>query len=66
MESHGNTWRVTGPNKFFEDPFASVNLPVPFFLVGDAFIGDGVESAFLSGQAWQSILLHFLADVKIE
>lgn len=44
-------WRYSQPYKFFGEPFVSINLPAPLFLAGDAFIGDRIESAFLSGLA---------------
>jgi predicted NAD/FAD-dependent oxidoreductase len=53
-------WRYSQPYKFFGEAFASVNLPAPLFLAGDAFIGDRVESAFLSGLAVAEHILSFL------
>jgi len=53
-------WRYSQPYKFFGEPFASVDLPAPLFLAGDAFIGDRVESAFLSGLAVAEHILSFL------
>jgi predicted NAD/FAD-dependent oxidoreductase len=57
---HIHRWRYSQAIQGFGEPYAYFDQPGPLFLFGDAFGGNRVEGAFLSGHAAANqIMTHF-------
>lgn len=51
-------WKYSTPASIYDKRFEFFNNPLPLYIIGDAFMGNNVESAYLSG--------HFSAKHLIE
>ena len=49
LKSQIHKWKYSTPRKSYPKKFESVNLPGKLYFAGDAFLGNNVESAYLSG-----------------
>ncbi len=49
LKSQIHKWKYSTPLKSYPKKFESVNLPGKLYFAGDAFLGNNVESAYLSG-----------------
>ena len=48
-EYHIHKWRYSRPANFYNKRFEFIEQPGPLYLAGDSFLGNNLESAYLSG-----------------
>ncbi len=49
LESQIHKWKYSTPASIYNKRFEVFNNPLPIYIIGDAFMGNNVESAYLSG-----------------
>ncbi len=49
VDYHIHRWRYSKPSNFYSKRFEFIEQPGPLYLAGDSFLGDNLESAYLSG-----------------
>jgi predicted NAD/FAD-dependent oxidoreductase len=58
-------WRYSQVIQGFGESFAALDKPGPLFLFGDAFGGNRVEGAFLSGYSAGSRMIDYAKDAPM-
>jgi predicted NAD/FAD-dependent oxidoreductase len=49
VDYHIHKWRYSKPSNFYSKRFEFIEEPGPLYLAGDSFLGNNLESAYLSG-----------------
>jgi predicted NAD/FAD-dependent oxidoreductase len=70
VEYHIHKWRYSKPSNYYSKRFEFVEHPGPLYLAGDSFMGNNLESAYLSGShaaknLYENFSYHFMEKTVV-